>query len=144
MDHEIWISNFALTNLCLLEGTLCIQNATAEIIIAVTLVSSDCIPPYWLPLCCLKVQLPAFLHFQCLSQPLAKPSLLNIEMKLPLLNGWFSFYCCLIKNTFSYEHLYALLLIPFMLQEIPCESASVLEHFKTHLPQCPQRFVQTR
>lgn len=47
---------------------------------------------------------------------------------------------------FLYEHMYALLLTPFALQESKSifKSASVLEHIKAPFPQCLQRFVQAR
>lgn len=34
IHSDIWISEFALTNLCFPEGILCVENAAAEIIIA--------------------------------------------------------------------------------------------------------------
>lgn len=83
IGHDIWISDFALANLCFPEGLLCVENAAAEIIIA---------PHFgllWLPPCCIKLQLPLCLHFQFL--PLPQPSPFDRQMKLPLLNVWFSF-----------------------------------------------------
>lgn len=94
MDHDIGMSDFALANLCFREGILCVENAAAEIIIA---------PHFgllWLPPCVASNFSYLCLHFQFL--PLPQPSPLNIQMKPPLMNVCFSFYCCFTKITHAH------------------------------------------
>lgn len=100
MDHDIWISDFALANLCFPEGILCAENAAAEIIIA------RHFGLLWLPPCVAS-------NFSCLSVftssscPFHSQAHLADRWNYLLLNVWFSFYCCFTKYTCAHVFIWA-------------------------------------
>lgn len=103
--------------------------------------------PLTAPLCCIKLQLPLCLHFQFL--PLAQPSPLTDRWNYPSWVSGLASVAALWKIVvlFLYEHVYALLYFHSHFKKVILnifKSASVLEHIKTPLPQCLQKFVQTR